>query len=150
MNTSDKIALVVENLTFSYGAKKALNNVSFQIQAGECTLLLGENGAGKSTLFSLITHLYNTHEGHIELCGFDIQKQARQALTKLGVVFQPAYASLKPILQLAFLHLMCAHHFFHWDHQLIQWLHQLGRLDDDRLTEIFLALRKLRGFQDAC
>jgi ABC-2 type transport system ATP-binding protein len=88
MNTSDKIALVVEHLTFSYGAKKALNNVGFQIQAGECTLLLGENGAGKSTLFSLITHLYNTHEGHIELCGFDIQKQARQALTKLGVVFQ--------------------------------------------------------------
>jgi ABC-2 type transport system ATP-binding protein len=36
----------------------------------------------------LITNLYNTHEGHIELCGFDIQKQARQALTKLGVVFQ--------------------------------------------------------------
>jgi len=32
--------------------------------------------------------LYNTHEGHIELCGFDVQTQARQALAKLGVVFQ--------------------------------------------------------------
>lgn len=81
-------ALVVENLTFSYGQKKALDNVNFQIQAGECTILLGANGAGKSTLFSLITHLYDTHAGRIELCGFDIQTQSRQALARLGVVFQ--------------------------------------------------------------
>ncbi len=81
-------ALIVENLTFSYGQKKALDNVNFQISAGECTLLLGENGAGKSTLFSLITRLYDAHAGRIELCGFDIQKQSRQALARLGVVFQ--------------------------------------------------------------
>jgi ABC-2 type transport system ATP-binding protein len=83
-----QIALTVENLTFSYGQKKALDNVSFQINAGECTILLGANGAGKSTLFSLITHLYDTHSGKIELCGFDIQNQSRQALARLGVVFQ--------------------------------------------------------------
>lgn len=83
-----KMALSVENLTFSYGQKKALNDVNFQICAGECTLLLGENGAGKSTLFSLITHLYDTHEGKIELCGFDVQRQSQQALARLGVVFQ--------------------------------------------------------------
>ncbi|MEI7795030.1 MAG: ABC transporter ATP-binding protein [Methylococcaceae bacterium] len=81
-------ALTVENLTFSYGQKKALDNINFQIQAGECTILLGANGAGKSTLFSLITHLYDTHAGRIELCGFDIQTQSRQALARLGVVFQ--------------------------------------------------------------
>ena len=83
-----QIALTVQNLTFSYGQKKALDNVNFQINAGECTILLGANGAGKSTLFSLITHLYDTHEGRIELCGFDIQSQSRQALARLGVVFQ--------------------------------------------------------------
>jgi len=83
-----EIALTVENLTFSYGQKKALDNITFQISAGECTLLLGENGAGKSTLFSLITHLYDTHAGRIELCGFNIQTQSRQALGRLGVVFQ--------------------------------------------------------------
>ncbi|MEN9596115.1 MAG: hypothetical protein RL236_549 [Pseudomonadota bacterium] len=84
----NEIALTVENLTFSYGQKKALDNLNFQINAGECTILLGANGAGKSTLFSLITHLYDTHEGRIELCGFDIQNQSRQALARLGVVFQ--------------------------------------------------------------
>lgn len=82
------IALSIENLSFSYSGKKALDQVNFNIHAGECTLLLGPNGAGKSTLFSLITRLYDSHEGRIELCGFDIKKQTRQALAKLGVVFQ--------------------------------------------------------------
>lgn len=82
------IALSVEELSFSYGGKKALNQVSFKIQPGECTVLLGPNGAGKSTLFSLITRLYDTRDGRIELCSFDIKRQTLKALEKLGVVFQ--------------------------------------------------------------
>jgi len=83
-----QIALKIEELSFSYSRKKALNQVSFEIQSSECTLLLGPNGAGKSTLFSLITRLYDARTGKIELCGFDIKKQSRQALASLGVVFQ--------------------------------------------------------------
>ena len=82
------IALSIEDLSFSYSGKKALDQVGFKIRSGECTLLLGPNGAGKSTLFSLITRLYDTREGRIELCGFDIKQQTRKALAKLGVVFQ--------------------------------------------------------------
>ena len=82
------IALSVEELSFSYGGKKALDSVNFKIQPGECTILLGPNGAGKSTLFSLITRLYDTRDGRITLCGFDIKRQTRLALAKLGVVFQ--------------------------------------------------------------
>lgn len=81
-------ALTIENLSFAYGKKKALDAVSFSINSGECTLLLGPNGAGKSTLFSLITRLYDSREGKISLCGFDIKKQSRHALSRLGVVFQ--------------------------------------------------------------
>ena len=86
MNT--QTALSIEDLSFSYSGKKALDQISFEINSGECTILLGPNGAGKSTLFSLITRLYDTHAGRIELCGFDIQKDTRHALAKLGVVFQ--------------------------------------------------------------
>ncbi len=82
------VALSVEDLSFSYGGKKALSDVNFKIHSGECTILLGPNGAGKSTLFSLITRLYDTHNGQIELCGFDVKRQTRLALEKLGVVFQ--------------------------------------------------------------
>lgn len=81
-------ALSIDNLSFSYGGKKALDQVSFTIQTGLCTLLLGPNGAGKSTLFALITRLYDARNGRIELCGFDIKQQTRKALAKIGVVFQ--------------------------------------------------------------
>jgi ABC-2 type transport system ATP-binding protein len=82
------VALTIHDLSFSYSSKKALEQISFTIHTGRCTLLLGPNGAGKSTLFSLITRLYDTRDGHIELCGFDIKQDTRKALAKLGVVFQ--------------------------------------------------------------
>ncbi|MEC4747826.1 ABC transporter ATP-binding protein [Methylomicrobium sp. Wu6] len=86
MNTN--AALTVRDVNFSYGTKKALDQVSFEIEAGHCTMLLGPNGAGKSTLFSLITRLYDTPSGRIELCGFDIKKETCKALAVLGIVFQ--------------------------------------------------------------
>jgi len=82
------VALSVENLSFAYTNKTALNQLNFKIHSGECTLLLGPNGAGKSTLFALITRLYDSRQGCIELCGFDVRRQSRRALAKLGVVFQ--------------------------------------------------------------
>lgn len=81
-------ALDIDNLSFAYGAKHVLANVSFQIHQGQCCMLLGPNGAGKSTLFALITRLYDAPQGRIALCGYDIRQQSRQALTHLGVVFQ--------------------------------------------------------------
>jgi ABC-2 type transport system ATP-binding protein len=88
------ISLIIEGLSFSYSGKKALEQVGFVIKQGECTLLLGPNGAGKSTLFSLITRLYDTRSGRIELCGFDIKKQTGKALVRLGVVFQQSTLDL--------------------------------------------------------
>ena len=87
-------ALVIENVSFSYSGKKALDQVGFVINSGECTLLLGPNGAGKSTLFALITRLYDTRSGRIELCGFDIKKHTSKALARLGVVFQQSTLDL--------------------------------------------------------
>lgn len=81
-------ALTVNNIGFTYSTKKALDSLSFTINTGDCTILLGPNGAGKSTLFALITRLYETRTGSIQLCGFDIKKQSLQALSRLGVVFQ--------------------------------------------------------------
>lgn len=87
-------ALVVDHLDFSYSGKKALDQVSFSIPSGACTLLLGPNGAGKSTLFSLITRLYDARNGRIELCGFDVKKHTLKALARLGVVFQQSTLDL--------------------------------------------------------
>lgn len=81
-------ALSLANINFGYGQKQALSNVSFSVCNGECSILLGPNGAGKTTLFSLITRLYDSRDGKIEICGYDLKRQSGKALARLGVVFQ--------------------------------------------------------------
>jgi ABC-2 type transport system ATP-binding protein len=86
---SDALALSVDGLTHSYGARKALDKVSFAVKPGSFTALLGLNGAGKSTLFSLVTRLYAIQAGRIRIFGDDVERQPGAALRRLGVVFQP-------------------------------------------------------------
>lgn len=85
---TQKLALEIANLNFSYGNKQVLHDLTFNVAAGQCCILLGPNGAGKSTLFSLITRLYAHKQGDIYLAGFNIHKQPLKALAQLGVVFQ--------------------------------------------------------------
>ncbi|MCH9699732.1 MAG: ATP-binding cassette domain-containing protein [Gammaproteobacteria bacterium] len=89
-STPSSGGLTVNNLSFAYGKKTALDNVSFQAHRGRCTILLGPNGAGKSTLFSLVTRLYASKIGSIMVDGRDLSKTTYKALADLGVVFQQA------------------------------------------------------------
>lgn len=88
MNENAQSPLAVERVSFAYGARRALDQVTFSILPARCTFLLGPNGAGKSTLFSLMTRLYDSAEGRIRVAGFDVRLQSRKALSHLGVVFQ--------------------------------------------------------------
>lgn len=88
------LALKVEEVSKSYGSVKALDKVSLHVARGEFVALLGPNGAGKSTLFQLLTGLFVPDAGCIEVAGFDMRHQARQALACLGVVFQQATLDL--------------------------------------------------------
>jgi ABC-2 type transport system ATP-binding protein len=85
--TSDP-ALEVDDLAFSYGKRFALNKVSFAVRPGDFTVLLGPNGAGKTTLFAIITHLFESVQGAVRICGWDIRTEPRRALACMGVVFQ--------------------------------------------------------------
>ena len=80
--------LRIEGLGFSYGARRALDDVGFEVAQGAFCALLGPNGAGKSTLFALLTRLFTTREGRIRVAGHDIATHPRQALARIGVVFQ--------------------------------------------------------------
>ena len=62
-------ALAVNGVSHAYGARKALEDVSLSVPQARFTVLLGLNGAGKTTLFSLITRLYDTRHGSIEVLG---------------------------------------------------------------------------------
>lgn len=82
--------LNIRDLSYRYSANgpPALDGVSFAIEGGRFCALLGANGAGKSTLFNLVTRLFTTPHGVIEVAGFDIRQQPRRALARMGVVFQ--------------------------------------------------------------
>lgn len=81
-------ALEVVDVSHSYGARKALDGVSFSVPQGSFTALLGPNGAGKSTLFSLITRLFNVRHGEVRVLGRRLDREPGEALRRLGVVFQ--------------------------------------------------------------
>jgi ABC-2 type transport system ATP-binding protein len=85
---ADAPALAVHAVSHAYGARTALDDVSFSVARGRFTVLLGLNGAGKTTLFSLVTRLFDTQSGTIDVMGFRIAKDPGQALRRLGVVFQ--------------------------------------------------------------
>lgn len=56
-------SLVVNNLTVSHGAIRALTNVSFEVQEGELTAVIGANGAGKTTLLRTLSGLKDAESG---------------------------------------------------------------------------------------
>ncbi len=81
-------ALSIAGVSHSYGTRRALIDVSFDVAPASFTALLGLNGAGKSTLFALITRLFAIQTGRIGIFGHDIGRAPSEALRLLGVVFQ--------------------------------------------------------------
>ena len=74
MLSSDKTALEVKEISFSYGQNKILDKISLTIEEGQITTIMGANGCGKSTLFSLMTRNLVPRKGKILLYGKNIQK----------------------------------------------------------------------------
>ena len=68
----------VQNLTFSYGKQPALREVSFSVQKGTLTAVLGANGAGKSTLFRCMLGFLTPQAGEIRLSGRPLSAYSRR------------------------------------------------------------------------
>jgi ABC-2 type transport system ATP-binding protein len=81
-------ALSVGSLSHAFGEREVLQEVGFEIHAGERAILLGLNGAGKTTLFSLVTRLYDHRSGSIRIFGTEVKQKPSAALARIGVVFQ--------------------------------------------------------------
>jgi len=81
-------ALLLGNVVKTYGAIRAVDDVSLKAASGEFIALLGPNGAGKTTLFQLLSGLFVPDSGHIEIMGHDMLRDPVPALAKLGIVFQ--------------------------------------------------------------
>lgn len=72
-----KAEIVFENVSFSYGEKKALKNVSFTVKAGTSTAIVGLCGSGKTTSLSLIENFYAPSEGTVRVCGVPAGERER-------------------------------------------------------------------------
>jgi ABC-type multidrug transport system, ATPase component len=81
-------ALDLIEVTFAYGARRALSEVSLRIEPGETVILLGPNGAGKTTLFSIVCGLFVPTAGYVGVAGLDLRDRRTAALGALGIVFQ--------------------------------------------------------------
>lgn len=61
--------LKMENISKSFAQNKVLNNINFDVRAGEVHALMGENGAGKSTAIKILGGIYKPDNGDIYLKG---------------------------------------------------------------------------------
>ena len=81
----------IKNLSKNFGALKALDDVTFEVQKGELFGVIGQNGAGKSTLFRSMMNFYDHFDGEILYEG---EKMSSVPLEKIG--FLPEERSLSP------------------------------------------------------
>jgi ABC-2 type transport system ATP-binding protein len=78
--------IAAEKLSRRHGAVQAIEDVSFEVRAGEVFGLLGPNGAGKTTTLECILGLMQPDQGRVDICGLDAR--TRQAREKTGAVLQ--------------------------------------------------------------
>lgn len=81
--------VAVDHVTFGYGGRTVLSDLSFTVKAGEQATLVGRTGAGKSTVFKLLLGLYRPEKGMVTIGGVDVsQITDRQRRSCIGCVEQ--------------------------------------------------------------
>ncbi|WP_448574836.1 ABC transporter ATP-binding protein [Thermomicrobium sp.] len=83
---ADSPAIVVERLTRSYGARRGVIDLTFQVQPGEIFGFLGPNGAGKTTTIRVLMGLLRPTSGSARIFGLDCWCQTTQVKEQVGYV----------------------------------------------------------------
>nr|WP_222613165.1 ATP-binding cassette domain-containing protein [Undibacterium jejuense] len=82
------LAIEAENLSRTFGAFKAVDQVSFRVPQGEIFGLLGANGAGKSTVIKMLTGILSQTSGKGNVAGADVRTSGRQIRERIGYMSQ--------------------------------------------------------------
>ena len=98
------MSIEVNNISKSYGAQKALDNISFSVNKGEIVGFLGPNGAGKSTLMKILTTYIHPDGGSAMVNGNDVTTQQKAVQLSIGYLpeHNPLYLDLYVREYLAF------------------------------------------------
>lgn len=81
-------AIAAQHVSYRYGERLAVNDLSLDVAEGEVFAFLGPNGSGKTTLFRLLSTLIPLQEGEISILGCDLRRETTAVRRQLGVVFQ--------------------------------------------------------------
>ncbi len=84
----DQSIIRVQHVVKTFGKVTAVNDVSFDVRAGEIFAFLGPNGAGKTTTIKMLTTLLHPTSGSLELDGLDVTTHQTEVRKRFGVVFQ--------------------------------------------------------------
>jgi len=85
---SEDLAIRLRGVIKRYGAITAVNQLDLDVPTGTCVGLLGPNGAGKSTTMRMLTAQSIADEGELEVLGFQLPQESKQARAQCGVVPQ--------------------------------------------------------------
>jgi len=78
------MSITVSHLSKTYGAQKAVNDISFEVNKGEIVGFLGPNGAGKSTTMKIITGYIASTAGTATVCGMAVSTDGNETKKKIG------------------------------------------------------------------
>ena len=85
----DELLLHVSHVDFSYGERKVLDDVSFDVHRGEKIAIVGKNGAGKSTMAKMLCGIIRPQKGELSMGGTNCMKLSNKEIgTKIGYVMQ--------------------------------------------------------------
>jgi urea transport system ATP-binding protein len=90
--------LQIDNLSFSYGAVKAIDNVSMTIPAAQVTCIMGRNGVGKTTLLKNVMGLVKSAAGSVRLNDSDLTKYPANKRARQGIALVPQGRQIFPKL----------------------------------------------------
>ena len=97
--------LTLDRLSKRFGARLAVDGVSFEVEEGEVFGLLGPNGSGKSTILRLVTGYLSPNSGSVRVSGLDVVRSARAARERIGYVPEdsPLYGHMRVVEYLTFM-----------------------------------------------
>jgi ABC-2 type transport system ATP-binding protein len=81
-------AISATGLSFAYGETLAVDDVTFEVSAGEVLGFLGPNGAGKSTTIKMLTGQLRPQRGSIEILGMPLPERRSEVQARIGVCFE--------------------------------------------------------------
>lgn len=134
-------SLKIENLSKTYPTFK-LDNVSFFLEPGYIMGFIGRNGAGKTTTLKSMLKFVHPDRGHVEICGFDIEKQEFEVKNSIGFVSGlDGFCNSKKIKTVTN---VTKKFFKNWDEKKYQELLKTFNLDENKLIKSLSAGMKVK------